>query len=196
RAPRLEGGGAPDRVGGGGGGRRSAPAGLEHLHRLGGHVGPGAAARDPGGVDGARHTLQVIGAGRPGDPAPARYSAPAPSRQRAPGDTAGSVSSLPPPLVGESPRTGLEKETTMSIGLGIFLFVIGAILTFALNVQVDWVDLSLVGYLLMGAGVIVTIIGIALLVRRRQSVTTVRSDVDPATGARVDQRATETDPLP
>lgn len=84
----------------------------------------------------------------------------------------------------------------MSIGLGIFLFVIGAILTFALNVQVDWIDLNLVGYLLMGAGVIVTIIGVALLVRRRQSVTTVRSDVDPATGTRVDQRATETDPLP
>lgn len=84
----------------------------------------------------------------------------------------------------------------MSIGLGIFLFVIGAILTFALNVQVDWIDLNLVGYLLMGAGVIVTIIGIALLVRRRQSITTTRSDVDPATGTRVDQRATETDPLP
>jgi hypothetical protein len=83
----------------------------------------------------------------------------------------------------------------MSIGLGIFLFVIGAILTFALNVQVDWIDLDLVGYLLMGAGIIVTIIGIALLVRRRQSITTVRSDVDPTTGARVDQRATESDPL-
>ncbi|MGN6273391.1 MAG: DUF6458 family protein [Protaetiibacter sp.] len=84
----------------------------------------------------------------------------------------------------------------MSIGLGIFLFVVGAILTFALNVQTDWIDLDLVGYLLMGAGIVVTIIGIALLVRRRQSITTVRSDVDPASGARVEQRATETDPLP
>ena len=28
----------------------------------------------------------------------------------------------------------------MSIGLGIFLFVVGAILTFALNVQTDWID--------------------------------------------------------
>jgi nitrate reductase gamma subunit len=84
----------------------------------------------------------------------------------------------------------------MSIGLGIFLFVVGAILTFALNVQLDWIDLNLVGYLLMGAGVIVTIIGVALLVRRRQSITTVRTDIDPETGTRVDQRATETDPLP
>jgi len=84
----------------------------------------------------------------------------------------------------------------MSIGLGIFLFVVGAILTFALNVQTDVINLDLVGYLLMGAGVIVTIIGLALLMKKRQSVTTVRSDVDPASGTRVSQRATETDPLP
>lgn len=84
----------------------------------------------------------------------------------------------------------------MSIGLGIFLFVVGAILAFALNVQVDWIDVSLVGYLLMGAGFVITIIGIVLMVRKRQSVTTVHSSVDPATGSRVDQRSTESDPLP
>lgn len=84
----------------------------------------------------------------------------------------------------------------MSIGLGIFLFVVGAILAFALNVEVGWIDLDLVGYLLMGAGFIVTLIGVILMVRKRQSVTTVHSSVDPATGTRVDQRATETDPLP
>jgi hypothetical protein len=84
----------------------------------------------------------------------------------------------------------------MSIGLGIFLFVVGAILAFALNIEVGWIDLNLVGYLLMGAGVVITIIGIVLLVRKRQSVTTVHSSVDPASGTRVDQRSTETDPLP
>ncbi len=84
----------------------------------------------------------------------------------------------------------------MSIGLGIFLFVVGAILAFALNVQVDWIDLHLVGYLCMGAGVVVVIIGLVLMMRKRQSVTTVRTDVDPQTGARVDQRSTESDPLP
>jgi len=41
--------------------------------------------------------------------------------------------------------------TSMSIGLGIFLFVVGAILRFALNVQLTWIDLHLVGNLLMGA---------------------------------------------
>lgn len=84
----------------------------------------------------------------------------------------------------------------MSIGLGIFMFVLGAILAFALNIQVDWIDINLVGYLLMGAGVVVTLIGLVLMARKRQSVTTVRSDVDPATGSRVEQRASEVDPLP
>ena len=33
----------------------------------------------------------------------------------------------------------------MSIGTGIFLFVVGAILRFALNVQLSWINLQLVG---------------------------------------------------
>lgn len=73
----------------------------------------------------------------------------------------------------------------MSIGLGIFLFAVGAILTFAVNVTVDWVDLDLIGWILMGAGLVVVIIGIALMTRKRRSVATTRSGVDPATGARV-----------
>ncbi|MET0302512.1 MAG: DUF6458 family protein [Microbacteriaceae bacterium] len=84
----------------------------------------------------------------------------------------------------------------MSIGFGIFLFVVGAILTFALQIEVSWIDINLVGYFLMGAGVVVTIIGIALLARRRQTVTTERTGVDPASGQRVTQRSTDADPLP
>ncbi len=87
----------------------------------------------------------------------------------------------------------------MSIGLGIFLFVVGAVLTFALNITLDWINLDLVGYLLMGAGVVITIIGIVLLARRRQSTTTARSAVDPVSGERVEQRSTtvrgENDPI-
>jgi len=73
----------------------------------------------------------------------------------------------------------------MSLGLGIVLFVIGAILAFALNLTVDWINLQLVGYILMIAGAIVIILGIVLLARRRRSVTTSHSSVDPATGDRV-----------
>ena len=84
----------------------------------------------------------------------------------------------------------------MSIGLGIFLIVLGAILAFALQVQVDWIDLQLVGYICLIAGVLVTILGIVLLVRRRQSLTTSRTSIDPASGERVDATRSETDPLP
>lgn len=84
----------------------------------------------------------------------------------------------------------------MSIGLGIFLFVIGAILRFALRLQVTWIDLELVGDLLMGAGVIVAILGIVLLVRKRSSVTTVRTAVDPQSGEQVASRRTDVDPRP
>lgn len=57
---------------------------------------------------------------------------------------------------------------TMGIGTGIALFVIGAILAFALNVELAWLDLNLVGYILMGAGVVVFIISLILVARRRQ----------------------------
>ncbi len=83
----------------------------------------------------------------------------------------------------------------MSIGLGIFLFVVGAILTFALNLESEFINIDLVGYILMGAGLVTVIIGIALLARRRQSVSTTRSAVDPASGERVTQKSTDSDPL-
>ncbi len=47
----------------------------------------------------------------------------------------------------------------MSIGAGIALFVIGAILAFAVNVEVEWVDLDLIGYILMGAGALIFLLG-------------------------------------
>ncbi|MGO2684431.1 MAG: DUF6458 family protein [Microbacterium sp.] len=57
----------------------------------------------------------------------------------------------------------------MSIGSGIALFVIGAILAFAINIEVSWLNLDIMGYILMGAGVVVFIIGIVLLARRRRT---------------------------
>jgi nitrate reductase gamma subunit len=63
----------------------------------------------------------------------------------------------------------------MSIGAGIFMFVVGAILAFALNVEASWIDLQLVGYLLMAGGVVTVLIGLVLLFRRRSAVSTTRS---------------------
>jgi hypothetical protein len=78
----------------------------------------------------------------------------------------------------------------MSIGTGIVLFVIGAILTFAVNVDLGAaINLDLIGYILMGAGLIVFIIGLVLMFRKRSSVTTVHNGVD-ASGANVTQRRT------
>ena len=86
----------------------------------------------------------------------------------------------------------------MGIGSGIALFVIGAILAFAVNVDLGgFIDLALIGYILMAAGVVVFIISLVLVLRRRESVSTVRSAVDPASGEQVTQRRStdNNDPL-
>ncbi|PPF75380.1 hypothetical protein C5B96_16825 [Subtercola sp. Z020] len=81
----------------------------------------------------------------------------------------------------------------MSLGSGIFLFVVGAILAFAVDIQVAWVDLRVVGYILMAAGVVGIILGIVLITRRRQTTMTDRSAVDPVSGERVSRRTVEGD---
>ena len=79
----------------------------------------------------------------------------------------------------------------MSIGTGIVLFVIGAVITFGVGVDV-WgpVNLDLIGYIFMGAGLVVFIIGMIAMFRKRQTVTTVKSDVNPANGSGMTQRTT------
>jgi membrane-bound ClpP family serine protease len=81
----------------------------------------------------------------------------------------------------------------MSIGTGIVLFVIGAVLTFAVHIQNAVINLQLVGYILMGAGIVVFIIGLIFMLRKRQSVTTVQSGVD-ADGRTVTQHRTSVTP--
>ncbi len=83
---------------------------------------------------------------------------------------------------------------SMSIGTGIVLFVIGAILTFALELDVPGVNMDLVGYILMGAGAIVFVIGLVLMMRKRQSVSTVHTSSDPASGQNVTERRTTSTP--
>jgi Domain of unknown function (DUF6458) len=106
-----------------------------------------------------------------------------------------SLPSRPEPAAGAILAEPADTVGPMSIGVGIFLFVVGAVLTFALNVTLDWINLDLVGYLFMGAGIVVVIIGLVLMMRRRTSVVTERSAVDANSGERVTERATKTDPL-
>ena len=78
----------------------------------------------------------------------------------------------------------------MGIGSGIALFVIGAILVFAINIDTGgYVDLDLIGYILMGAGVVVFLISLILTMRSRRTETVDRTAVDPATGDRVTRRS-------
>jgi membrane-bound ClpP family serine protease len=68
----------------------------------------------------------------------------------------------------------------MSIGAGIALFAIGAILVFAVNIDLGWLNLDMVGYILMIAGAVVFLMGIILLFRRRRTDTVTRTVADPA----------------
>ncbi|WP_455905490.1 DUF6458 family protein [Microbacterium sp.] len=78
----------------------------------------------------------------------------------------------------------------MGIGSGIALFVIGAILVFALDIDTGgYVDLDLIGYILMGAGVVVFLISLIFVMRSRRTETVDRTAVDPATGERVTRRS-------
>ena len=81
----------------------------------------------------------------------------------------------------------------MRIGTGIGLFVVGAILAFAIHLNNAVVSLQLIGYILMVAGVVVFILGLVFTLRKRQSITTVTSGVD-SDGRAVNQRRTATTP--
>lgn len=71
----------------------------------------------------------------------------------------------------------------MRIGASIFLLALGAIFTFALDVQVGWLDLDIVGWILMIAGAF-GLVMTALLVNRQRTVIT----RDPAGTQRVVER--------
>lgn len=83
----------------------------------------------------------------------------------------------------------------MSIGLGIFLLVVGAILVWAVDFNVTGVDLPLVGYILLAAGTLVVLLGIVLMVRGRSSVSTTRTIADPVRGEQVTRRENTIDDL-
>lgn len=76
----------------------------------------------------------------------------------------------------------------MRIGSSIALIVIGAILAFAINAEVPYISLDLIGYILIAAGVIGLIW--SLLASNRSRVSVSRTVQDHNTGETV--RRTET----
>lgn len=85
----------------------------------------------------------------------------------------------------------------MRIGSSIFLIALGAILAFAVDVSsVPYINLQLVGYILLALGVVGLIISLFLAAPRRQRrVTESRTAVDPATGERFSRNESREDPL-
>ncbi len=64
----------------------------------------------------------------------------------------------------------------MGIGASILLIAIGAILTFALNVRVGFLDLDIVGWIMMAAGVAGLILTTVIWGPRRRAVVTRETD--------------------
>ncbi|MFC7545699.1 DUF6458 family protein [Plantactinospora sp. GCM10030261] len=60
----------------------------------------------------------------------------------------------------------------MGIGVSIFLLALGAILTFALDVNIGGLNVDVVGWVLMAAGVLGLIMTTLIWGRRREVVTT------------------------
>jgi Zn-dependent protease with chaperone function len=72
----------------------------------------------------------------------------------------------------------------MSIGISIFLLVVGAILTFAVNVSTSGFDINTVGIILMAAGILGLLLSLLLWSsmspwsRRRRVIETPPYDTD------------------
>ena len=64
----------------------------------------------------------------------------------------------------------------MGIGGGIFLIVVGAILAFAVSDAIQGVDLGMIGYICMAAGVLTVII--ALVVNAQRTNTSHREVIE------------------
>lgn len=71
----------------------------------------------------------------------------------------------------------------MGIGVGIFLLAVGAILAFAVHATVAGVDIHVIGWILMAAGALGIILGIAVFAprRRRTVIETSGTSVGAAT---------------
>lgn len=67
----------------------------------------------------------------------------------------------------------------MGIGVSVFLFAVGAILTFAVNASVSGIDLATVGVILMIAGALGLIMTTLVFGRRGGTTETVVEDYGP-----------------
>ena len=77
----------------------------------------------------------------------------------------------------------------MYIGTGIFLLVVGAILSFAVRVSLSGVVLTMIGYICMGAGALAILLSFVV---RSGGVSSRRvTQQDPATGTTIEESRTD-----
>jgi hypothetical protein len=89
----------------------------------------------------------------------------------------------------------------VGIGGSIFLIVVGAILAFAVNVSLGWLDLNIVGWVMMLAGAFGLILTLWFWNSRRRTVVTSAPVVEdrrviPADGRRVVRETHRTEVRP
>ncbi|GAB2579819.1 hypothetical protein Aab01nite_55890 [Paractinoplanes abujensis] len=73
----------------------------------------------------------------------------------------------------------------MGIGGSIFLLALGAILAFAVNADISGIDINIIGWILMAAGLVGLVITLWFWNSRRRTVVTRQTSAEPAAGAPV-----------
>ena len=83
----------------------------------------------------------------------------------------------------------------MGYGLGVFLLALGLILAFAVQDAIDAIDLTMIGYILAGAGLLIVVLT-GVQANRRSQHTTVARTTHPDGSQSVQERSTHQDPPP
>jgi hypothetical protein len=84
---------------------------------------------------------------------------------------------------------------TMGYGLGVFLLALGLILAFAVQDAIDAIDLTVIGYILAGAGVLVIVLT-ALQLNRSRATTSVATTTHSDGSQTTTEKRNQADPPP
>ena len=87
------------------------------------------------------------------------------------------------------------KGPPMGYGLGVFLLALGLILALAVRDAIEAIDLTLIGWILAGCGVLVIVLTAVQLNRARGSATTATTTHSDGTQTSTEKR-TQQDPPP
>ncbi len=83
----------------------------------------------------------------------------------------------------------------MGYGLGVFLLALGLILALAVQDRIEAIDLTMIGWILAGAGVLIVVLTAVQANRGRRHTTTATTTHSDGSQS-VSERRTEQDPPP